>query len=245
MKNHGTYSRSYWSQHHAPLERPTGGQLLLHAAMSDLIMVVLSELMAAMDESAAIVDVGCGRGELLERFRAMGWQARGVEPDPMLAEVAARHGEVTRCTAEECCRVLGRKSADIVTCIQVLKHTPNPSLVLSELLGLSRRYLLVCVPNLAALSSTLRACLGLRKALEAVHPLHLHGWDAATLIRFLDRTGAVVPVTIWGDVVRILPWRSRLRHLPVLGPLLARIEKALARRWPQCADHIALLAKAQ
>jgi len=42
--------------------------------------------------SPRILDLGCGRGDLLCQLRAFGWRAEGVEIDPIAAAVAQRKG---------------------------------------------------------------------------------------------------------------------------------------------------------
>ena len=41
-----------------------------------------------------VVDIGCGRGELLDRLRAHGISARGVDSNPAMADLVKRYGNV-------------------------------------------------------------------------------------------------------------------------------------------------------
>jgi SAM-dependent methyltransferase len=103
---------------------------------------------------ARILDAGCGSGRMLQELIRYG-QASGVELDPRAAEVArARgHGEVRVGSLEE----LGWEdhSFDLITCLDVLEHTPDDRRTLVELRRVSAAggWLLLTVPAYQALWS--------------------------------------------------------------------------------------------
>ena len=89
--------------------------------------------------AARILDAGCGSGRMLQELVRYG-QVSGIELDPGAAEVArARgHGEVRVGRLEELPWQAG--SFDLITCLDVLEHTPDDRRTLTEL----RR---VCAPG--------------------------------------------------------------------------------------------------
>src|SRR5579875_2548758 len=101
----------------------------------------------ALPERAAILDAGCGSGRTMQLLSAYG-VASGVELSQSAAEVARARGigDV----------VIGRledlpwpdAQFDLITCLDVIEHTPDDRATLAELLRVCRPggYLLVTVP---------------------------------------------------------------------------------------------------
>jgi SAM-dependent methyltransferase len=105
-------------------------------------------------EGAVVLDAGCGSGRTLEELAAYG-QVQGIELDREAAEVARRRGlgdiQVGRLEA------LPWEDAtfDLITCLDVIEHTPDDSVALRELRRVCRPggWLLVTVPAYQALWS--------------------------------------------------------------------------------------------
>ncbi len=103
---------------------------------------------------ARVLDAGCGSGRTLQELVDYG-EVQGVELSPEAAELARSrgHGEV----------LVGRLEAlpfpdstfDLITCLDVIEHTPDDRVTLAELLRVSRPggWLLVTVPAYQALWS--------------------------------------------------------------------------------------------
>jgi SAM-dependent methyltransferase len=81
---------------------------------------------------ARILDAGCGSGRMLHELVRYG-QVSGIELDPRAAEVArARgHGEVQVGSLERL--PWAEHSFDLITCLDVLEHTPDDQRILTEL----------------------------------------------------------------------------------------------------------------
>lgn len=78
-----------------------------------------------------VLDLGCGRGWWLERLAARGVAAIGVEREPDRAALAVRHRPVA--VADAARLPLAGASVDLVWCIHVLHHLPDPPAVLAEI----------------------------------------------------------------------------------------------------------------
>jgi SAM-dependent methyltransferase len=109
----------------------------------------------ALTPGARILDAGCGSGRTLEELVAYG-EVQGIELDPGAAELASsrRVGEVRIGRLEE----LPWEDAefDLITCLDVIEHTPDDRVTLSELRRVSKPggFLLVTVPAYQGLWST-------------------------------------------------------------------------------------------
>ncbi len=102
-----------------------------------------------------VLDAGCGSGRTLEELGHYG-EVHGIELDPGAAEVAQARARVEVC--------IGRLEElpwedewfDLITCLDVIEHTPDDRVTLRELRRVSRPggFLLVTVPAYQGLWST-------------------------------------------------------------------------------------------
>ncbi len=103
---------------------------------------------------ADVLDAGCGSGRTLPELAPYG-QVSGIELDADAAEVAGARGDfdVRIGRLEELPWPDG--SFDLITCLDVIEHTPDDRVTLSELRRVSRpgAWLLVTVPAYQALWS--------------------------------------------------------------------------------------------
>ncbi|MDQ6775783.1 MAG: class I SAM-dependent methyltransferase [Actinomycetota bacterium] len=104
---------------------------------------------------ARVLDAGCGSGRTLEDLRAYG-EVSGIELSELAAEHARKRdlgevhvGRVESLPWEDDC-------FDLVTCLDVLEHTPDDLVALRELRRVTKRggWLLVTVPAYPSLWST-------------------------------------------------------------------------------------------
>jgi 2-polyprenyl-3-methyl-5-hydroxy-6-metoxy-1,4-benzoquinol methylase len=81
----------------------------------------------AASDSPALLDVGCGDGQLLAEMRQAGWDGVGVEPDPAARRVARDRGlEVFDGVAEELPPQLRHRHFDVIVFNHVLEHCLDP-----------------------------------------------------------------------------------------------------------------------
>lgn len=100
-----------------------------------------------------LLDIGSGRGELLQTAESLGWSVTGIEPSPSFARFAESHSaaEIRREPVEKCGFEDG--TFDCVVLAAVLEHLYNPDETISEVSRILRRggALFVDVPNERAL----------------------------------------------------------------------------------------------
>lgn len=91
-----------------------------------------------------VLDIGCGGGLLAEGMARRGARVTGIDLSPGALEVARLHaqeGSVSvdyrQVTAEELAET-DRGTFDLVTCLEMLEHVPDPALVIKAIAGLVR-----------------------------------------------------------------------------------------------------------
>jgi SAM-dependent methyltransferase len=161
-----------------------------------------------------ILDLGCGRGELLELFERQGWQALGTQISQTAAAAAralrgvdVRLGELPQMGLEAA-------SFDVITAFHVVEHLQDPVAYLREARRLLKPggLLVLEVPNLA--------CPGFRflgtRDLCFDYPHHLFFFTPASLGRLLAEAGFAVqeishfsleysPFTTLQNLLNVLP----------------------------------------
>lgn len=108
----------------------------------------------AVPASAVVLDAGCGSGRTMDELVAYG-EVHGIELDPGAADVARSRsrGEVRIGRLEEL--PWGDATFDLITCLDVIEHTPDDRVTLGELRRVCKPggLLLVTVPAYQALWS--------------------------------------------------------------------------------------------
>ena len=156
-----------------------------------------------------VLDAGCGEGETIERLRdLLPTPVQGVDLNPGSVEFASERlpedsfevGDLTDLRFDD-------DSFDLVLCLEVLEHIPDPEPALREMARVSSSELLISVPHEPwfRLGSLAR---GNYLSDWGNHPEHVNHWNPRTLRRFLEPTVDVV------EIGTSLPWviaRCRVR----------------------------------
>lgn len=155
---------------------------------------------AMLGRKGTILELGCGRGELLEGAMEAGWTTFGVEWTPSFAAVAESRGVVVEGGPIETAELLERQF-DVILFAAILEHLYRPIDVLHR----ARRALrdgglvFIDVPNEASLVMTLGNlwmrlrgrdwCVNLSPTFS---PFHVVGFTSGSLRRALTATGFTV-----------------------------------------------------
>ena len=133
-----------------------------------------------------VLDVGCGSGENVATASQMGWDAQGLDVDPMAVSAARRRGINVRLGSLNELR-FDDDSFDLILSEHVIEHVPDPSDLLREMRRILTPggMLAVITPNAAGL---LYRWFGPDwRGLEP--PRHLHIFKPTTLLSLARKAG--------------------------------------------------------
>ena len=156
-----------------------------------------------------VLDAGCGEGETIERLGdLLSHPVTGVDLNPESVGFAAERLPEDRFeTADLLSLPFGDDSFDLVLCLEVHEHIPDPRPALAEMARVSSGDLILSVPHEPwfRLGSLARG-----KYLSGLgnHPEHVNHWNPRTFREFLS--GAVEPVEVTTSLPCVLA-RCRVR----------------------------------
>lgn len=182
-----------------------------------------------------VLDVGCGRGELLALLNSRGHQAVGVDAEPACVAAASTYGRSLLGTAEDAPGLFASGEFDVVVCSHVLEHLECPAQALRRMADLRARYYVFAVPNLLRGIRIVRAVAGSR---APDHPAHLYGWGRVEFGALLSHCGYSV-IAEHADRVTINPLPGRLGSW-LTGMLEALEVRGLPRLFPLLSSSIIL-----
>ena len=154
-----------------------------------------------------VVDVGCGGGILSESMARAGATVLGIDLAPAVLEVARLHAAesgvnlVYRETSAEGLAAERPQGFDLVTCMEMLEHVPDPALTMSALAALVRpggdivvstlnrnwRSFMVAIIGAEYVAKALPA--GTHDYLKFIRPSELARWGRSAGLELRDLTG--------------------------------------------------------
>jgi len=208
----------------------------------------------ALDPGAQMLDAGCGSGCVLDRLAAFG-DVAGVDVSPLAVRAARARGHDEVVAANVVRLPFEDNTFDLVTCLDVLEHTPDDLAVLRELRRVTRPggQMVLTVPAYPALWSA-----------HDEHNHHYRRYRRRDLVSVAEKAGLVLerdthfnalllpPAALIRLAGRLRPWgrrrrrRSDLSLTPrPLNPFLElplRIEAGLLRLGVTLPVGLSLLA---
>lgn len=176
-------------------------------------------------DKAALLEIGCGNGFLLQEALARGFaRVQGVEPSD--AAIARAHVDVRRFIRRGVMRpgLFAAEQFTVICLFQVLDHIPNPRELLDECWALLRPGgLMLCLNhNIDALSSRL-----LRERSPIVDIEHTYLYTPATIARLFAGSGFAVRHVAAARNTYTIGYFARLLPLPT--PLKRLLLEAIKR----------------
>lgn len=145
-------------------------------------------------KAKAVLDVGCGEGFTLARLRdeKIGKILEGVDVVKEALRVSKKLHPDISCKTGNIYRLKYKdNSFDIVICTEVLEHLQNPLHAFRELLRVSKKYILVSVPNEPWF--TMQRILRGKNILHlGAHPEHVQWWTATAFEQFVKEEKVVI-----------------------------------------------------
>ena len=214
-------NRSYYDEFASWYERERGRGY--HQMLDDLEVALVERYGRGGD----VLEAGCGTGLILERISRFARTARGIDlSGGMLARAHARGLEVTQASVTSL--PYRDDSFDVVCSFKVLAHVEEIETALSEMARVTR-------PGghvLAEFYNT-RSLRYLVKRLKPPTAISEANDDEAVFTRYdsAARFRSYLPPSLaWQTVrgVRIATPVAALHNVPLVGPLLGGVERALA-----------------
>jgi len=165
-------------------------------------------------QDASVIDVGCGGGILSESMARCGARVLGIDLSQAVLDVAHLHAleaQVTvdyRCAAAEEMAQQQPAGFDLVTCMEMLEHVPDPAAILTALAALAkpggdviistlnRNPLAFAVAIVGAEYLARVLPKGTHEYLKFIKPSELARWGRAAGLELRDLTGmAYNPLT--------------------------------------------------
>ena len=193
----------------------------------DIMMRLLSRHIHFTEPSSSrLLDVGCGTGlRTLKLAESVNIPRKNIDGlDILYQEIsdASRFFPVYKVDFEFEDIPFPDKSFDLVVCNQVLEDMKNVTWILSEMhrvLSIGG-YMLIGVPNLAALHNRLLLLLGKQPTCINIFSDHTRGYTFPSLCNLLTHGNGLEVVDYAGNGVYPLPL-SISRHLSILHPNLS------------------------
>ncbi len=135
----------------------------------------------------SVLDVGCGEGFTLARLKKekIGKSYEGIEYDDNAIELGKKlyptlvikKGDIYKLPYKD-------NSFDLVICTEVLEHLENPKKAYRELIRVSRKYILLSVPNEPFF--TIQRMARFQNILHlGAHPEHIQHWTLFAFTKFV------------------------------------------------------------
>jgi 2-polyprenyl-3-methyl-5-hydroxy-6-metoxy-1,4-benzoquinol methylase len=175
----------YFWFHDPKKKRDTGRRLAGHAE-------------SLLGRKGSMLEVGCGRGELLEGARDEGWAVFGIEMTPAFAALAEAQGVVVELSPAETARLLVQRKFDVILFSAILEHLYHPVDVLRRARSALPQggIIFIDVPNETSLTMTLGNLYMRARGRDwsvnlspTFSPFHVVGFTPRSLRRVLERTG--------------------------------------------------------
>lgn len=142
----------------------------------------------------SVLDVGCGEGFTLAKLKSakIGKNYEGIEVDPTAIELGKKlypslnikKGDIYDLPYKS-------NSFDLIICTEVLEHLENPKKAYKELLRVSRKYVLLSVPNEPWF--TFQRMARFQNLLHfGAHPEHIQHWGSRSFLKFAKIKGVKI-----------------------------------------------------
>jgi ubiquinone/menaquinone biosynthesis C-methylase UbiE len=214
-------SRAYYDAFSASYEARRDGRSRYHDLLDDLEV----DLALPYLRGKEVLEVGCGTGLLLRRFAAEASRAVGVDLSPgMLAGARGRGLEVREGSATAL--PFDDASFDVTVSFKTLAHVPDLPRALAEMARVTRAGGVMIVELYNPWSLRRATKLFVREG--GARDVHTRFDDERALRTALDLAGLGSCAIERARGIRVVVPFAVALEVPVLGPMLERVERRLA-----------------
>lgn len=139
----------------------------------------------------SVLDVGCGEGYTLARLQKekIGKTYEGIEYDDTAVALAKKMNPKMTIKQGDIYKLPYKSNSfDLVICTEVLEHLENPKKAYRELIRVSKKYVLLSVPNEPFF--TIQRIGRLQNVLHlGAHPEHIQHWTFSAFTKFVHVRG--------------------------------------------------------
>ena len=191
-----------------------------------------------------VLDLGCGNGKGMARFKGYGWDAVGIDvvfPDQRHADV----GSVAKTSGEFL--PFQDEVFDVVLLAQVLHHIPHPHLVLSEVHRCLKKDGLLLFGENVEDNYFLRLSRTIYPSHDGMDDLEDYSHFRKSDLQNLIQDSGFKTLNEASGIILWVPWYELAKRLPFLRPLslfVKKLDKILERVFPNVhAQYYSLCEK--
>jgi len=130
-------------------------------SMLDQVLVFRHKAAIDMVERGKILDIGCGDGLFLKMLSDKKMIVEGVDhSDQALSKARIKGLNVQKCDFAREALPYNDNEFDYVTILDVLEHVYSPELLLAEAKRVTKKHIIISVPNFSSLPARLQVVLG-------------------------------------------------------------------------------------
>jgi len=174
-----------------------------------------------MIDKGKVLDLGCGDGLFLNTLKKKGFKAMGLD----ISEEAIRKCRKKGLSAEVF--DFGKQKLnfkdnefDYVVMLDILEHLYNPAFLLKEAKRVSKKYLLVSIPNFNSLPARIQVLCGRVPENNKPNKGHIYWFNYNTLLDLIKKENLKIKEEKFNTF-----WENK--------PILGLINKFLAKKFPQ------------
>ena len=154
-----------------------------------------------------ILDVGCGRGELMHTLSDRGYILSGFDVDDECLQLSRSFGSTYSVNIDSIPLATASQfkgAFDLVVASHVVEHLHDPVAALRAMGDLTTNYVLLAVPNPHSVMTTLATWAGV---IRRVNQTHVAIWDRSHFANLLRNQLGWTIVKWATDWVQFVPWQ--------------------------------------
>jgi SAM-dependent methyltransferase len=190
-----------------------------------------------------ILDIGCGRGELMSQLKdQLNAQVYGTDIDQVCIELSSQYGKTFYYDMDKKSDALIKEyknTFDLVICSHVLEHLKCPYDAMKSICTISKKYIIIAVPNPHFMLNNLNILL-LRRFKKA-NLGHYYSWDGLHLVQFLEGQLGLKIEKWTSDCVTFIPWKKMRFFFARMGLLTILDGKILPKLFPFASESLIAL----